>query len=38
MNYYYSQFNYFNNLSVDEEEIPADIQELIDEEFNDEEE
>ena len=35
--FYYSQFNYFN-LPVEEDDIPEDIQEIIDEEFKDEEE
>lgn len=36
-NYYYCQYNFYNDFN-DEEDIPEDIQELIDEELNNEEE
>lgn len=36
-NYYYCQYNYFN-LEDTEDDIPEDIQEIIDEELNNEEE
>jgi hypothetical protein len=36
-NYYYCQYNFYNDFN-EEDDIPEDIQEIIDEEFKDEEE